>query len=157
MPRRGPDPGVGVLKIVDRAGLRVDAADFLGAHHQEVAVVLRVRNHVVDVGARNLVRLEHLELAGLDVEPQDGVGARILQPHLAVDVVPIGADLVDLHVIAVQLRRQAPRLELLRLLVELGDAALELHRQPQVLVLVEPHAEDARRRARLQQRDRDTR
>jgi hypothetical protein len=58
-----------------------------------------------------------------------------------------------LHVIAVQLRRQAPGLELLRLLVELGDAALELHPHPQVLVAIEAHAENAGRRLRLEQRN----
>ena len=86
MPRRGPEPGVGVLKMRDLAGLRVDPPDVLGAQHEEVAVVLRVGNHVVDVRPRDLVRLEHLELAGRDVQPQHGVGAGVLQPDLAVDV-----------------------------------------------------------------------
>ena len=38
--------------------------------------------------------------------------------------------------------------------VELRDAALKLHAEPEVLVLVEAHAENAGRRVRLQQRDR---
>src|SRR2546430_17721376 len=64
-----------------------------------------------------------------------------------------GADLIDLHVRAVQRRRQAPRLERLRLPIELRDAALEPHAEPDVLVLVEPHAEDSGWRAPLQLRD----
>ena len=54
----------------------------------------------------------------------------------------IRAHLIDLDVVAVQLRRQAPRLERFRLPVELRDAALELQAQPEVLVAVEAHAED---------------
>ena len=114
----------------------------------------RIGNHVVDVRPRNLVRLEHLERAGRDVEPQHVVGAGVLQPDLAVDVSAIRADLVDLHVRSVQLRRQAPRLKRLGLAIELRDAALKLHAEPQVLVPVEAHAENAGRRVGLQRRDR---
>ena len=99
------------LEDLDLAALRVDPADVFGAEHEEVAVVARIRNHVVDVRPRNLVRLEHVEGAGGDVEPQHRVRAGVLQPDLAVHVGAIRADLVDLDVRSVSIRRQAPGLK----------------------------------------------
>ena len=64
----------------------------------------------------------------------------------------IRAHLIDLHVVAVQFRRQTPGLERLPLPVELRDAALELHAQPHVLVLIEARRENSRRHLRLEQR-----
>src|SRR5262249_6725489 len=103
----------------DLAGLRVDAAHVPGAEDEEIAVVLRIGNDVVDVRPRNLVRLEHLEPAGRDVEPEHCVGARVLQPYLAVDMRPIRADLIYLHVRTIQPGRQAPRLKFLASTIEL--------------------------------------
>ncbi len=147
MPRRGPDPGVGVLYLVMLPVFASILTISSLPKRQNVPVVPGIGNHVVHVGTGNLVRLEDLELAGTDVEAQDGVRPGILQPDFAVHVVSIGADLIDLDVIAVQFRRQAPHLELLRLLVEFRDASLELQAQPQVLVFIEPQGEDARRRS----------
>ena len=112
-----------------------------------------VGDHVVDVGPRHLVRLEDFKLARL--RHRGAAACRCRRPAattLAVDALVLGADLVNLDVIAVQLRRQAPRLKRLRLAIELRDAALELHRQPRILLGVEAHAEDAGRRRRLQHR-----
>src|SRR2546430_6900635 len=60
-----------------------------------------------------------------------------------------GADLIDLHVRAVQRRRQAPRLERLRLPIELRDAALELHAEPDVLVRSEEHTSELQSQSNL--------
>src|SRR5262249_2669309 len=83
---------------------------------------------------------------------QYGVCTCVLQPDLAVDVRTVRAHLIDLDVRAVQLRRQAPQLERLRLAIELRDAALELHPEPQVFFAVEADAENAGGRFRLQDR-----
>src|SRR5207247_1652771 len=89
------------------------ASPFLSAvtsEHGEINVVLRVRNDVVDIRPRDAERLKHFELAGFFVEAQHCVRTGVLQPHLAVDFMMFGTDLIDLYVIAVQLRRKAPRL-----------------------------------------------
>src|SRR2546426_9653520 len=63
----------------------------------------------------------------------------------------VGTDLIDLHVIAVDFRRQAPGLEFLGLLVEFPHAALELHPEPDVFVLVKPYRKAAGRQVGFEQ------
>src|SRR5215831_1194232 len=62
------------------------------------------------------------------------------------------ADLVNLNMIAIQFGRKAPCLEFLRLSIEFGDTALELHSEPQILLFIKAQCEAAGRRARLEQR-----
>ena len=66
----------------------------------------------------------------------------------------IRAHLVDLNVRPVQCLRQAPGLERLGPAFEFRNPALELHPEPQILIVVESRAEHPGRRRRLQQRHR---
>ena len=151
MPRRGPEPGVGVLYLVDapRSSRRSSRSPrFPEAERTRCSGSRESRRTRWDAGSCTARRPRSCRT---DVEAEDGVRPGILEPDFAVHVVPIGAHLIDLDVIAVQFGRQAPHLELLRLPVELRDAPLKLQAQPQVLVFIEPQGEDARRRSWLQQ------
>src|SRR5262249_34884153 len=127
----------GRWKDRDLSRLRIDSANVLAAENREIHVVLSIGNHIVDIGPRNLKWLEYFELAGLHIEAQHCIGACILQPDFAVHVMMFRTDLIDLDVVSVELRRQTPGLKLLRLLVELRDAALKLHSEPDVFIFVE--------------------
>ena len=107
-PAAGAGARRGRLEDPDLAAHGIDSTDVFGAEHEEVPVVPGVGNDIVDVRPRNLVRLEEVESTGCDVEPQDRVRPGVLQPHLAVDVGAIGADLIDLDVRSVPIGRQAP-------------------------------------------------
>src|SRR5215467_2762526 len=64
------------------------------------------------------------------------------------------AHLIDLNVVAVDLRRKTPGLKFLRLAVEFHYAALKLHPHPKVFILVESQSQDASGQVRLQTGDR---
>ena len=148
MPRRGAGRCVGVSIDRDLAGLRVDSSDVLAAEHGEVPIVLRVGNHLVDVGTRNLEGSKTSNFPE-NIQAKHGVGSCILQPDLAVDFMMICAHLIYLNVIAVQFGRKLPRLKLFRSPVELRDAALKLHSHPEVFILIEAEGENPRRHLRL--------
>src|SRR5215831_9631829 len=61
-----------------------------------------------------------------------------------------GTDLVDLDMISIQLGRQAPCLKFSGLLVELCDASLELHPEPDVLVFVKSNGQAAGWQVRIE-------
>src|SRR5881296_2004880 len=131
----------------------IDVADVATAEHGEINIVLRVRNDIIDIRPGDAERLKNFELAGFLVEAQHCVRSGVLQPHFAVHFMMVGTDLIDLYVIAVQLRRKAPRLEFFRLLIEFSHATLELHPEPDVFVFVKTNGQAACRQVRFQTRN----
>src|SRR3989442_11141029 len=138
----------------DLPGPGVDAPDVLLGEVREERVVLGVGDDVVAVVVLSLrpvlERLERLELARRQIEAVHAREAVVLGPALAVHAGVQGTRHVDLRVVLVDLGRQAKRLELLGLAVELRDRALVHHADPEVMVAVEANRERAGRYARLQ-------
>src|SRR5215468_2934932 len=99
--------------------------------------------------ANPLEWLNDLELPGGKIEPQDGVSIDLVGPYLAVDIRVARHDHGLLHGIAIQSWRDGKNLELLLLGVELRNAGLKHHREPEIAVLVRFHVERARRKSRF--------
>ena len=119
----------------------------------EPDVVLRVRDHVVDVVrlalGRALERLPSLDLSRGDIEPVHAGEAVVLRPHLAVHVRSLRAHHVDLRGVDVLLGRQLPGGEFRRLAVELEDRRLVHVAEPQVPRAISAQTEEPRRESRF--------
>ena len=91
----------------------------------EPGVVLRIRDHVVDVvpDRRVLERLPGLPLAGLEIDAVHAGKAVVLRPHLAVDAMLSGLVMLTCVLGRFHSARERPDLELLGLGVELADRA----------------------------------
>ncbi len=85
---------------------------------------------------RVLERSEILPLAGDRIEPQDLGAVRVLDPDLAVDVRIGRREECLLGGVGLPLIRHLPGLEFLGRLVELGNAALIHHRDPEIAGLI---------------------
>src|SRR5450759_3781175 len=122
----------------DLAGLGIDPPNVTLAKVGEIGVVLRVRNHVIDIVrlARVLERLPSLDPAGGDIETMNAGKAVVLCPHLAVDMGALRAHHIDLRGVDVLLALQRPEPERLGLAVEFHDRGLIHVAKPQIAVAI---------------------
>ena len=135
-PRRGAEFGRGSLVVSNFSGVCVDLSDFGKAKRREVRIVLRVGNHIVDVGAWFGIWLEVFELAGRQIHTAHRERSRFLHPDFSVHLGMQRVDLIDLRVILVLVGGHALGLEFFRFSVKFCEAALVHHANPEISVLV---------------------